>query len=461
MRNIPSAFQRATLWTAITAISFTAMGALLVGLIYLTTRVISFLQPILIPFAVAGVLAYLLEPVVSQLVAWRFRRQYAVMTVFVTFTAMIVGVILLIVPALEKQTGEFAVTLFGTRAQAGAPAQPGYLQKASQSVQTYLRTRNEQLKSKYGVDLMHWGLPASDATNTTPETPAALPGATPSDVVAATPPTIGGNQTVIRDTGTGLEATTENYFTLQDLLSGEWIRNALPQAGRNLWEFIRSSVGGFLGVFGFLLSMVIVPLYLYYFLTESPTITSNWSNYVPLRASEFKDEVVSVLTEVNRYLIAFFRGQLVVSIINGVATGLGLMIVGVKFGWLIGLSLCVLGIIPYLGIIVCWIPAVLIASVQGDSYFTSADSPWWVLPVVVTAIFAVVQQVDGLVITPKIVGESVGLHPMTVIVSVFAWSLIMGGLLGAILAVPMTAALKVLFGRYVWQRALSSGYTKM
>ena len=54
-------------------------------------------------------------------------------------------------------------------------------------------------------------------------------------------------------------------------------------------------------------------------------------------------------------------------------------------------------------------------------------------------------------------GESVGLHPMTVIVSVFAWSLILGGLLGAILAVPMTASLKVLFQRYIWQRAISKG----
>jgi predicted PurR-regulated permease PerM len=70
----------------------------------------------------------------------------------------------------------------------------------------------------------------------------------------------------------------------------------------------------------------------------------------------------------------------------------------------------------------------------------------------VTGIFIAVQQVDGLFITPKIVGESVGLHPMTVIVSVFVWSLLMGGLLGAILAVPMTATVKVLLRRYVWER---------
>ena len=87
----------------------------------------------------------------------------------------------------------------------------------------------------------------------------------------------------------------------------------------------------------------------------------------------------------------------------------------------------------------------------GDGTWITGD-PWWVFPLVVTGIFAVVQQIDGLFITPRIVGESVGLHPMTVIMSVFLWSLIMGGLLGAILAVPMTASIKVLFQRYVWEK---------
>jgi predicted PurR-regulated permease PerM len=72
----------------------------------------------------------------------------------------------------------------------------------------------------------------------------------------------------------------------------------------------------------------------------------------------------------------------------------------------------------------------------------------------VTCIFAVVQKVDSLFITPKVVSNSVGLHPLTVIVSLFAWSLLMGGLLGALLAVPMTATLKVILKRYVWERRI-------
>jgi hypothetical protein len=230
------------------------------------------------------------------------------------------------------------------------------------------------------------------------------------------------------------------------------MRTTLPAVLRNGWNLIRKSVGGFLGVFGFLLSMIIVPIYLYYFLIESRNISESWGDYIPLRASAFKDEVVSVLAEINGYLIAFFRGQLLVSLLNGTATGIGLVAVGLDFGLLIGLLLCLLGLIPYLGIILCWIPAVIIAIVQGGAGTWVPSQPWWLFPVIVTGIFAIVQQIDGLFITPKVVGESVGLHPMTVIVSVFVWSLLMGGLLGAILAVPMTATVKVLLKRYVWQR---------
>jgi predicted PurR-regulated permease PerM len=114
----------------------------------------------------------------------------------------------------------------------------------------------------------------------------------------------------------------------------------------------------------------------------------------------------------------------------------------------------VLGIIPYLGIALCWIPAVIIGAVQGGSILLPA-TPWWALPLAVTIIFIVVQQIDGLFITPRIVGEAVGLHPMTVIASVLVWALLLGGLLGAILAVPLTASVKVLFQRYIWRARIA------
>ena len=101
--------------------------------------------------------------------------------------------------------------------------------------------------------------------------------------------------------------------------------------------------------------------------------------------------------------------------------------------------------IPYLGIVLCWVPAVLIAAAQwGD----------WTHVLLVTAVFFFIQNLEAIFIAPRIVGKSVGLHPMTVIVSIFVWGLLIGGLLGPILAIPLTATLKVLLARYVWGRRL-------
>jgi predicted PurR-regulated permease PerM len=427
MSNVPSNSQRRLLWTAVTALSIAAIGALVVGLIYLIGRVLSFLQPILVPFAVAGVLAYLLEPVVAWLGRRKVSRNKAVWLVFSLAMLVFVGFILALIPAV-KQGAELAKD------------SSHYITGAREKIVTQLSHLEEKLRKDYNIDLLHLKdakPPAAPATNP-PSSPAPTPPSTATTPPATSPPA---------------PTDANESPDIQSLFSGEWLQRELPGLMTHVWDFIRSGVGGFLGVFGFLLSLVIVPLYLYYFLTEGPRIADGWTNYLPLRASHFKDEVVGTLTEINGYLIAFFRGQLVVSMINGVFTAIGLSLLGLEFGWLIGLSLCFLGIIPYLGIAMCWIPAMIIAIVQGGSWLIPDSWGWWGLPLMATGVFFVVQHIDSLFITPRVVGDRVGLHPMTVIASVFAWPLILGGLLGAILAVPMTASVKVLFQRYIWERA--------
>ena len=219
----------------------------------------------------------------------------------------------------------------------------------------------------------------------------------------------------------------------------------LPAWSDKIWNLIKKSIGGFLGVAGFILSLVMVPIYLFFFLKERPRIERRWKDYLPLRASPFKDELAETLSQINRYVIAYFRGQLLVCLVDGTLIGSALTLLGLNFAPLIGLLVVILTMIPYVGIIVCWVPAVLIAAFQwGD----------WTHPIIVTAIFIVIQNLEGMFYAPRIVGNSVGLHPMTVIVSIFVWGLLIGGLLGPILAVPLTATLKVLLSRYVWGQRL-------
>ena len=464
----PTPWQRKSMWTALATVSVAATITLGVGVVYVFSQVMAFLQPILVPFAIAGVLAYLLEPVVARLVRLGTTRRRAVTAVFLVTTIAFVGVMFWVVPMISGQTAKLARKI------------PQITQQVRHGISSFAL----EVREKTGFRIIPDELfeiakpppkptpapapapearpaeperaqaPPPPAIPTASEKPVATPAAPAETAAAATPDAAAPTTAAPSPATVAKHAAPNPEEVIRNISTGEWLNKALPKIFEKVWEFFNSSLGGFLGLFGFLLSLVIVPLYLFYFLAESPHIATEWSKYVPLRASAFKNEVVACLTEVNSYLIAFFRGQLVVSTINGIATGTLLGIVGLDFGILIGFGLCFLGIIPYIGITLCWIPAVIIASVQGGSWLVPATAAWWVFPLVVTGVFTFVQQVDGLFVTPRIVGERVGLHPVTVIFSVFLWSLLLGGLLGAILAVPLTAASKVLLKRYVWERTL-------
>jgi predicted PurR-regulated permease PerM len=223
------------------------------------------------------------------------------------------------------------------------------------------------------------------------------------------------------------------------------LQQALPTLMEKFWDIVKKSIGGFLGITGFLLSLILVPIYLFFLLNEKPRIQAHWREYLPLRASPFRDEVAELLSEINSYVTAYFRGQLLVCLVDGILIGTALTLLGLNFAAVIGALVVVLTMVPYIGIIICWVPAVLIAAFQwGD----------WAHPIWVTVIFIVIQNLEGIFYAPRIVGNYVGLHPMTVIVSIFVWGLIIGGVIGPLLAVPLTATIKVLLGRYVWGRRL-------
>ncbi len=385
----PTPFQTKSLWAAITSLSFLAVGAsiLLVG--SLVVGAISFLQPVLTPIAVAAILAFLLEPVVKFSMRLGLSRLISIILVYLAFAAFFVGLLVYIIPPAYRQ-GNMLVKNF-----------PSYMQKTQA-----LTTRTfENLHRLSSLDFLQ-----SDNTEQPPNEQ--------------------------------LSALVSQ--SIKD--AGNWVQQKIPDLAVESGRFLQRSLGGFLGVFGLLLSMILVPIFLFFFLKDSASIAENWSRYLPLRASPLKNEIVSLVGEINSYLISFFRGQLIVSLIDGFLISVALLVLGLDFAILIGLMVGVLGLIPYLGMMICYIPAVIIAAAQfGD----------WTHPLIVTAIFILANNIDGIFIAPKIVGESVGLHPLTVIVSVLAWSLILGGLLGALLAVPLTATIKVLLKRYFWDRPAS------
>jgi predicted PurR-regulated permease PerM len=386
----PTPFQHKFFWAAVTALSFLAIAAVVTLVGSIIVKGISFLQPVLIPVAVAAILAFLLEPVVKFSMRLRLSRLASIVIVYVAFACFFLGLIIYIAPPVYRQSIALAQNF------------PSYMTKTEALATSTLN----QLQKLAEFD--------------------------PFDAKQE-PHSAGDQMTVIvRD------AIKE---------AGAWIQQKFPDLAVEAGRFVQRSLGGFLGVFGFLLSMILVPIFLFFFLRDSASIADNWSRYLPMRASPLKSEIVSLVGEINSYLISFFRGQLIVSLIDGVMIAVALLFLGLDFAILIGIMVGVLGLIPYLGMMICYIPAVIIAAAQfGDLMH----------PLLVTLIFILANNIDGIFIAPKIVGESVGLHPLTVIFSVLAWSLILGGLLGAILAVPLTATLKVLLKRYFWDRPASA-----
>ena len=431
MKEYPTPWQRKTMWAALTA-CFVVLLVIIVGaVIWAAANVISFLQPILIPVAIAVILTYLLDPLVTKMSRGTLSRTKAVALVFAIAFFALGGLAAWLIPTISIQSANFARQV------------PAYTERARDYTVDLIYRFDHTfglLGGGHGksasTSLTNWLIgpaasPSPRAQSTA--TPAASPQATApaTEIIAPSPPKL----------------TTAERQRIQTYVEKQMpkLEQAFPIVLGKLWDILKKSIGGFLGVTGFLLSLILVPIYLFFLLNEKPRIQRRWKEYLPLRESPFRDQVADVLAEINRYVTAYFRGQLLVCLVDGILIGTTLTIFGLNFAPLIGVLVVILTMIPYIGIIICWVPAVLIAAFQwGD----------WTHPIIVTGIFIAIQNLEGIFYAPRIVGNYVGLHPMTVIVSIFVWGLIIGGVIGPLLAVPLTATVKVLLARYVWGRPL-------
>lgn len=425
--DYPTPWQRKTMWAALTACFVVVLVIIVGAAIWAAASVISFLQPILIPVAIAVILTYLLDPLVTRMSRGTLTRTKAVALVFAIAFFALGALAAWLIPSISVQSANFARQV------------PAYTDRARDYMVDLIYRFDHSFglfSSAHGkaasTNLTNWligpaGSPSPRAQSTA--SPGASPEASPpaTEVIAPSQPKL----------------TTAERQRIQAYVEKQMpkLEQALPTLLEKLWDILKKSIGGFLGITGFLLSLILVPIYLFFLLNEKPRIQKRWREYLPLRASPLKDEVAELLADINRYVTAYFRGQLLVCLVDGILIGTALTILGLNFAPVIGALVVVLTMIPYIGIIICWVPAVLIAAFQwGD----------WTHPMIVTAIFIVIQNLEGIFYAPRIVGNYVGLHPMTVIVSIFVWGLIIGGVIGPLLAVPLTATMKVLLARYVW-----------
>jgi predicted PurR-regulated permease PerM len=135
-----------------------------------------------------------------------------------------------------------------------------------------------------------------------------------------------------------------------------------------------------------------------------------------------------------------------VALCTGTMLAIAFSILGLNYAILLGAIAAILGIMPYIGAAICLVLALILSAVQFGT---------WLHPLLVLAIFGAAQGIEGFLISPKIIGDRVGMHPLTIIVAVLVGTTLMGGILGGVLAIPLTAALRTLMFRYVWKKRTS------
>jgi predicted PurR-regulated permease PerM len=234
-----------------------------------------------------------------------------------------------------------------------------------------------------------------------------------------------------------------------------WLDARAEESKGKFWEFDRHELGDALSndelsvrqqldqvfrfgvaVFNVLLILVLAPIIAFYLLVDLPHVRRVSESLIPAGA---KAEVLHVARRLNRAVGGFFRGQLMIAAIVGVLCSIGLAAIGLKFWFLVGVIAGFFNIIPLIGPWVGGLPGLAIALTTG--------SPLQALGVVLVMVG--VQQIDNHFITPQVMHRAVQLHPAAVVLALVAGGHL-GGFMGLLFAVPLTAALKIVLG-HVWR----------
>ena len=182
--------------------------------------------------------------------------------------------------------------------------------------------------------------------------------------------------------------------------------------------------------------IVITPLILFYLMRDMFLFKENLYIFV---SKKNKKKLKEVLEEIDDIVSGFIRGRIIVCFIVGTLIGIGLYFLNLKFALIIGIVSGVLNFVPYLGPIVGVVLTLIFA----------LGSPWWTLLMIVI-LFVFVNQLEAIYLNPSILGKGLGLHPLTVILSMLICGQLLG-ILGVLVAVPLAAILKVLAVRHLTQ----------
>jgi predicted PurR-regulated permease PerM len=204
------------------------------------------------------------------------------------------------------------------------------------------------------------------------------------------------------------------------------------------------------GVLHVMVIIVLGVVLAFYVLVDLPQFQRGTFALIPARR---RDEVKLVLERMGGAMGAFFRGQLLVALFVGLASMLGLYIVGLPYWALVGGVAGLFNLIPLIGPFIGAVPALFIAFTTSSSGGIMQLEPGWPLALGASAALLLVQQIDNHIISPNVVARTVKLHPVTVILGLLVGGTLLG-LVGMLIAVPLVAAIKIL-ALHVWDTRMT------
>ncbi|HPF77669.1 MAG TPA: AI-2E family transporter [Alphaproteobacteria bacterium] len=240
----------------------------------------------------------------------------------------------------------------------------------------------------------------------------------------------------------------------QEKLGGDYVTNIKSFLQDNMGKIIQVS-GGLAGglanggqaVVGFFTTLALTPLVAFFVMLEWPRITAWIDDLIPRRNEKV---IKDLFKQIDAKVSGFVRGQITVAFFLGVIYAIALTIADLNYGFLIGISAGFLSIIPMVGSTLGLLVSVIVAWFQAGT---------WEYVAIIGAIFVVGQLVEGNILTPKLVGDSVGLHPLWVMFALMAGGSLFG-ILGMLLAVPVAAVVGVLVSFAIIQYKKSPLYKK-
>ena len=324
---------------------------------------------LLAPFVLAGVLAYILDPLADRIEARGVPRTLAVIMLMVPAVGLLVVAFLVVLPAAIHQLGE------------ALQSAPVFFQRLSE----WIERSQERL-----VDV---DIPFVDVAEL---------------------------QAQLRSVD-GAAVVTFLQERQAEVVSSIW--TGVLGVGRGL-GFVLTVVG----------YVALTPILTFYLIRDWDRVTAAVASLVPERQ---RSEFLSFAGACDGLVSSYLRGQVTVAISIGLITGVGLALVGFDYAATLGLIVAIFSVIPYLGLILSLIPAIFIALVSGSVGVSLLK---------VAGVYGVAQLVDGFFITPKIVGDSVGIHPVWVVLALTLGGFFFG-FAGLLIGVPAAAVIKLLIGR--------------